>query len=79
MEKSQETTFSEPSIKFKGVYAQQIRYVFDMSAEGVTKLFKALTMCELNFDGGDDSDVEAQRFFMEEFYPFVKEVVKGMD
>lgn len=78
MEKAQEV-FGNPDLFTRGVYVENVRVSVDISGEAILKLHKAMSLCNIDYDGSNAEDKEAVRFFTDDFYPYINQLAQQLE
>ena len=59
--------------------AKEIEFVTVFTMPEVRKLKLIMDIMELNYDGKNPTEVEAEQWLMKEFYPYVKGLLEEYD
>lgn len=60
------------------VQPRDIYVLIEFSLGEIKKIVKMMDLIQLNYDGTKKEDVEAQKYLIDEFYPFFKQMKKDL-
>ena len=60
------------------VQSRDIYVLVEFSLEEIQKIVKVMDLMQLNYDGTKKDDVEAQKYLVEQLYPFFKQTKKEL-
>lgn len=76
---NQKEVFGNPRIFTRGVYVENVRVSIDISGEAILMLQRAMSLCNIDYDGSDEDQKEAVDFFTKEFFPYVNQLAQQLE